>query len=58
MQRDHVLCRSCNWFGQVTMSKHRNKGASVTGVPCPKCGKHKLRRGESLPLVHNGKEKT
>ena len=46
-----VKCRSCDYQGKVFSlrpgkknSGKGDKGAAVTGVPCPKCGKHKLKR--------------
>jgi len=44
-----VKCRGCGWAGPVSLvpgsGKHkRSKKPAATGVPCPKCGKHMLRR--------------
>jgi len=41
-----AVCRDCGWAGTAVLSKkrRRNSHPAVTGVPCPKCGKHHLRK--------------
>ena len=51
-------CRLCEFVGEVNLRPAKKKavgryrraqtlgdrGAAITGVPCPKCNSHKLRR--------------
>lgn len=47
-----VECRVCQYAGSVVISKRNwpKRRPAVTGVPCPKCGKHKLRKIRSVVL--------
>ena len=37
-------CRQCDFAGEVGISKKDKNFPAVTGVPCPVCGKHSLRK--------------
>ena len=46
LKQVNARCRNCGWRGHLKVRPRwkSQKGGSITGVPCKKCGQHKLER--------------